>query len=501
MIPLSATGETPVAQRWPAAVAGHRHRRALALVALSLLSALQVLDPSVNSLALPAVAADLGMNPGLQSFTSSIGTLLLAAAMLGIGILGDQRGRRRVLLLGTLGMAVGGVVCAIAPGSGAFLAGRVVMGISTAASFGMSLAILPTLFQPHELPRVFGVWLGVQSAISLLGTVGCGAVQAALGWRMSCLIIPVLAVVFTAFGAVSVPESRAAHHRRFDVVGVIVSAVALLLLMGGFTMSGELGWTDPAVIGALVCSVVLLVFFGVWEARRRDPGFPVRLFTVPAFTAACVVGVAFNFANGVIAVQLPNVLESTLGRSAFVGSIVVSAMSVGMLLGTLAAGEAQKRWELSARTVFTSGLLTIAVGFALLVFVRPDTGSWFFGVAAFVVGFGLMWAQNSESAVIMSAAPKEMVGSVGAVKPAVGQLGMGLGMGIVSPIVQSITRGSGPVSQQATVSGFAMVMLCIALAVAACALVVHLLMGRQKGLQSFDAPPAEADHHDVRAAA
>ena len=52
------------------------------------------------------------------------------------------------------------------------------------------------------------------------------------------------------------------------------------------------------------------------------------------------------------------------------------------------------------------------------------------GVAAFVVGFGLMWAQNSESAVIMSAAPKEMVGSVGAVKPAVGQLGMGLGLGI-----------------------------------------------------------------------
>ncbi|MER6989229.1 MFS transporter [Saccharopolyspora hirsuta] len=486
---MPSAPDTPVPQRWPVKVADSHHRRAYALVGLSLLSALQVLDPTLNSLALPEVAGELGMDPSVRSFASSVGTLLLAAAMLGIGILGDLRGRRRVLLVGTLGMAVGGVLCATAPVAGLYVFGRMVMGVSTAASFGMSLAILPTLFRPEELPRVFGAWLGVQSAISVLGTLGSGALQAALGWRATCLIIPVLAVAFTAFGALAVPESRAAHPRRFDVVGVALAAVALICLMGGFTLAGELGWGNPVVLGGLLLAVVLLAAFALWEARSAQPGFPIRLFAVPAFTAACVVGIVFNFANGVIAMQLPTVLESVLGRSAFVVSIALTVMSVGMLFGTLAAGEAQKRLHLSARTIFTSGLLTIALGILLLGLVRTTTGSWYFGVCAFVVGFGIMWAQNSESAVIMSAAPAEMVGSVGAVKPAVGQFGMGLGLGVVVPIVVGVLRSSGATGREAIIAGFTEVMLCIAGFVALCAIGVHLLMVKQGRLQSFGAPP------------
>ncbi|MER7081805.1 hypothetical protein, partial [Saccharopolyspora kobensis] len=72
--------ETPVPQQWPAMVADNRHRRAYALVGLSLLSALQVLDPTLNSLALPEVAGELGMDPSVRAFASSVGTLLLAAA-------------------------------------------------------------------------------------------------------------------------------------------------------------------------------------------------------------------------------------------------------------------------------------------------------------------------------------------------------------------------------------------------------------------------------------
>lgn len=491
---MLATGstDTPVPQRWPRAVAGNRHRRGLALVALSLLSALQVLDPTVNSLALPEVSAELGMSPGATSFASSIGTLLLAATMLGIGILGDLRGRRRVLLLGVLGMILGGTICAAAPSGAMFILGRAVMGISTAATFGMSLAILPALFRPDELPRTFGVWLGVQSGISLLGTLGGGVLQSTLSWRACCLIIPVLALVFVSFGAVTVPESRAAHQRQFDTVGVLTSAVGLLCLMGGFTFASDLGWSNPFVLAALVLAVVLLVFFGTWEANRRDPGFPVRLFAVPAFAAACIVGIAFNFGNGVLAVQLPNILESSLGRSAFVGSLVMAAMSVGMLLGTLGAGEAQKRWQVSARAIFTSGLLVIAVGIGLLVLIGPSTGSWYFAVAAFLVGFGIMWAQNSESAVVMSASPKEMVGSVGAVKPAVGQFGMGLGMGIIGPIVSGLTRSSpaGAAGTQATLESFSLVMGFVSGFIALCAVSVHVLMGRQRKLQSFAEPPA-----------
>lgn len=53
-----------------------------------------------------------------------------------------------------------------------------------------------------------------------------------------------------------------------------------------------------------------------------------------------------------------------------------------------------------------------------------------------------MWMQNPQAAVIMGSAPADKLGATGAVKPAVGQLGYGLGFAIAGPIAAVYEDGA-----------------------------------------------------------
>ena len=60
-------------------------------------------DPLLLSLNLPAIRQDLGIPSDLVGFTGSVATLVMAAAVLGVGNLGDLYGHKRLLIYGLIG--------------------------------------------------------------------------------------------------------------------------------------------------------------------------------------------------------------------------------------------------------------------------------------------------------------------------------------------------------------------------------------------------------------
>ncbi|UGT40941.1 MFS transporter [Nocardia yamanashiensis] len=442
MTETSVPPDTPITQAWPAAVAGRADRRGQALWATALLSCPQGIDLAIHSLAMPLAGADLGMSDGALALAASVGTLLMAACMLGAGMLGDHTGRRRVLLYGTLGTALGCLLTAAAPNTAFFLLGRALTGAGTAAGFGMSLALLPTLFFPRELPRAFGLWLGVQSVILLSADLGGGLLITEFGWRAGYLLTAAAALAPAAAGWFVIPDSRAARARRFDLIGVLLAAAALMTLIGGIGQASTRGWGSPLVLGGVIVAVVLLAGFYWWEQHTPEPGFPVALFRSPAFSAACLTGVVFNFGHAAVILQTAALLENYLGKSAFTVVLVTIPACFGMIAGAVLAGRAQQQGT-APRTLFVAGLLCCGLGTLLLCLVTPHTGLDYYALAGGFIGFGVMCAQNPQSAVIMSAAPPGMVGSVGAVKTVVGQLGFGLGLGAMTPIIGAFP-GSAP---------------------------------------------------------
>src|SRR5215831_19488976 len=134
------------------------NRKWWALDALTLAVLAIGLDGTVLSVALPTLATALHASESDLQWFSSGYLLVLAAAMLPAGLLGDRYGRKKVLLVALALFGAGSAACAYAPSAGAFIAARAVLGLAGAGIIVMALSALTVLFTEEERPRAVGVW-------------------------------------------------------------------------------------------------------------------------------------------------------------------------------------------------------------------------------------------------------------------------------------------------------------------------------------------------------
>ena len=150
-----------------------RGRWALAAVVLG--SGAAFLEGSVVSVALPAIARDLGLKlGGLQWILNGYLIALSALIVLG-GSLGDQFGRRRVFVIGAIGFSVTSILCAVAPNIGFLVAARVLQGAAGAMMVPGSLAIVEASFAEEDRGQAIGAWAGWAGVSTALGSFAGGA--------------------------------------------------------------------------------------------------------------------------------------------------------------------------------------------------------------------------------------------------------------------------------------------------------------------------------------
>ena len=104
-------------------MAGNPARKWWALVAIAASVLVVGLDLTVLNLALPTIATDLHASTSDLQWISDSYSLVLAAAMLPAGLLGDRLGRKKVLLVALVLFGASSAACAYATGTGELIAG------------------------------------------------------------------------------------------------------------------------------------------------------------------------------------------------------------------------------------------------------------------------------------------------------------------------------------------------------------------------------------------
>src|SRR5215470_5635079 len=197
------------------------NRRWWALGALVLAVLAVGLDGTVLSVALPTLATALHASESDLQWFSSGYLLVLAAAMLPAGLLGDRYGRKKVLLVALALFGAGSVACAYAPSTGAFTAARAVLGLAGAGIIVMALSALTVLFDERERPRAVGVWAAANFLALPIGPILGGWLLTHYWWGWVFLMnVPVVLIGLTA-ALLLVPESRAPVRPGLDLLGVI----------------------------------------------------------------------------------------------------------------------------------------------------------------------------------------------------------------------------------------------------------------------------------------
>src|SRR3954468_23406217 len=249
-----------------------------ALAALALSTLAVGLDTTVLSVALPTLARDLHASTGdLQWFTTAY-LLVLAAALLPAGMLGDRLGRRRMLIGALLLFGAASVACAYGQTSGQLIAARTVLGLGAAVIMPLSGAVLTVLFDAKERTRAMGIWVTASALGIPLGPLLGGWLLDNFWWGSVFLInVPVVVAGVTAI-VLWLPESHGERGRRFDPLGVVLSTAGLVAVTYGIIEAGDRGFGDARSLLTLVAGIVLLAAFVRWQRRTPAPLVDLALF-------------------------------------------------------------------------------------------------------------------------------------------------------------------------------------------------------------------------------
>src|SRR5271169_246815 len=115
------------------AVSTQEQRRWWLFTACVLVSPTNELSNAVTNLSLGPMRHDLDASSAVMQMAVTLGKLMLGAFMLAGGVAGDVYGRRRVLVLGALGMVGASILAAVAQTGGMLLAARALDGLASAA--------------------------------------------------------------------------------------------------------------------------------------------------------------------------------------------------------------------------------------------------------------------------------------------------------------------------------------------------------------------------------
>src|SRR5215204_6152560 len=152
-------------------------------------------DPLLLSLNLPAIRQDLGIPVDLVGFTGSVATLVMAAAVLGVGNLGDLYGHKRLLIYGLIGNIVFQVLTAFSPNYQFLIVMRFLDGLALTALLGLSLALLTASVPAAIRPAAIGLFLAVYAIFFGITPLISGLMVGSFGWRASFLICPVISMI------------------------------------------------------------------------------------------------------------------------------------------------------------------------------------------------------------------------------------------------------------------------------------------------------------------
>ena len=319
-----------------------RPRRWWALGAIQLAVLAVGLDITILSVALPTLATALhASETDLQWFSSGY-TLVLAAAMLPAGLLGDRYGRKKVMLGALALFGAGSAACAYAPSAAAFLAARLALGLAGAAVIVLAVSALTVLFSAEERPRAVAVWAGANFLAMPIGPILGGWLLSHYWWGWVFLINVPVAVVGLVVSLVLVPESRAPKPPALDPLAVAASSAGLVGVTYGLIQAGQNGWGSAGVLVPIAGGLVVLAGFVVWERRLTllpggQPLIDLALFRATSFTWGVVLMTVGTFAMVGVLFTLPQYFQAVLGTDALGSGLRLLPLVGGLVVGLLPA--------------------------------------------------------------------------------------------------------------------------------------------------------------------
>jgi EmrB/QacA subfamily drug resistance transporter len=396
-----------------------------ALFVISLASFLVPFMGSSINLALPQISEAFSMKAVSLSWIATSYLIATAIFQVPFARLGDLVGRKKVFISGIALFSLSTFLCGLAPSGLVLIVFRVFSGLGSAMMFGTSMAILTTIFQAHERGKAIGINTAVVYFALASGPFFGGLLTHYLGWKSLFYIIGILGVVVVVFASFTLKNNRIeSQGESFDYGGSLIYAIGLFGLIFGFS---EL--PKPASFVWIVGGMIAFVGFVLYELKRRQPVFNVRIFSKNKLFGLSSLSALINYAStSAIAFMMSLYLQYIRGFDARHAGLILIAQAVVQCVVSLYAGKLSDK--MNASVLSTIGMGIIVAGLFGLIFLSPSTPIVYIILLLALLGFGFGLFSSPNSNVIMSSVEKKYLGQASATMGTMRLMGQAFSMGI-----------------------------------------------------------------------
>lgn len=393
-VPSPTTGGIATRSPWPA------------LWALVIGFFMILVDTTIVSVANPAIKAALDPDTNNLDnvvWVTSAYLLTYAVPLLITGRLGDRFGPKNIYLIGLTIFTVASLFCGLSGSLEMLIAMRAIQGLGAALMTPQTMAVITRTFPPNRRGAAMGLWGATAGVATLVGPLLGGVLVDGLGWEWIFFInIPVGVIAFV-LAWMLVPRLDT-HPHKFDILGVVLSAVGLFLLVFGL-QEGEkydwgVIWGPISVWGLIIAGVVVMGIFVWTQARSKgEPLVPLALFRDRNFSASSVGIAAVGFAMTSMSLPLMFFIQLARGLTPTEAALLLIPMAV--LSGVLAPFAGRLLDRTDPRFLLVPGILL--VGLSLVWYsslMNVDTPIWMFLLPSALLGIGSagMWGPLATTA-------------------------------------------------------------------------------------------------------
>lgn len=315
-----------------------RHLKRERLLPLIVATALFIenMDSTAIATSLPAMAADLGVEPVALKLALTSYLLALAVFIPISSWVADRFGARPTFMTAIGVFLLGSLGCAAAQSLESLVAARFAQGIGGAMMVPVGRLVLLRSVPKAELVRALS-WLTIPALLGpMLGPVLGGLITTYSHWRYIFLINLPIGLLGIVLAWRHVPLLRETVG-PLDWRGFALSGTGLAATIFGLATLGRHLVSPALSVAVAAAGVAILVLYAMHARRRTHPLIDLTLFGLPTFRIAVLGGALFRIGIGAIPFLLPLMLQLGFGFDPLQSGLITFTSAAGaMFMKTIA---------------------------------------------------------------------------------------------------------------------------------------------------------------------
>jgi EmrB/QacA subfamily drug resistance transporter len=294
------------------------------------------------------------------------------------------------------------------------------------------LTILSAAVPAEKRGLAIGAWGGITGLAVAFGPLVGGAVVSGISWQWIFWLNVPIGIALIPLVLLRLDESRGPSG-RLDMPGLVLAGIGLLGITWGLIRGNALGWSSPAILGAILGGLVVMAGFVLWELRAPAPMLPMKFFRNRTFSLSNVASLFFSFGMFGSIFLLAQYFQTVQGYSPLASGIRILPWTAMPMIVAPIAGALSDR--VGGHRLMGVGLALQAAGLAWIAAVSTPTTPYADFILPFMIsGAGMAMFYAPVSNVVLSSVRDVEQGQASGANNAIRELGGVLGVAVLASI-------------------------------------------------------------------